>query len=81
MKNDWEIAMESISKITVFSNPNNESVTISGETDNMKCIGMGTDAAVFQSPYAPAFAFKKYAKEVLGRRAKETKQYKGELQR
>lgn len=63
MKNDWEIAMVSISKITVFSNPNNESVTISGETDNMKCIGMGTDAAVFQSPYAPAFAFKKYAKD------------------
>jgi hypothetical protein len=63
MKSDWDIAIDSISKITVFSNPNNEPVTISGDADDLKCIGVGTDAAVFQSLYAPAYAFKIYAKD------------------
>ena len=67
MENDWDIAIDSLSKITVFSNPNNEPVTISGDADDLKCIGMGTDAAVFQSLNAPAFAFKKYAKDKVAK--------------
>ena len=67
MEKDWEIVMESISKITVYSNPNNEPVTISGETDDLKCIGVGTDAAVFQSVYVPAYAFKKYANDKISK--------------
>ncbi|OZU90597.1 serine/threonine protein kinase [Virgibacillus indicus] len=63
MENEWDIVADSLSRITVFSNANNEPVTISGSADDLKCIGMGTDAAVFQSLNAPAFAFKKYAKE------------------
>lgn len=67
MENDWDIAIDSLSKITVFSNPNNEPVTISGDADDLKCIGMGTDAAVFQSLNAPAFAFKIYAKDKVAK--------------
>ena len=67
MENDWDIAMDSLSKITVFSNPNNEPVTISGGADDLKCIGVGTDAAVFQSLNAPDFAFKKYAKDKIAK--------------
>lgn len=63
MQNSWEKAIDSLSKITVLSNPNNEPVTIIGEADDLKCIGMGTDAAVFQSVNAPAFALKLYAKD------------------
>ena len=63
MENKWDIARDSLSKITVLSNPNNEPVTIYGDSDELKCIGVGTDAAVFQSLYAPAYAFKLYAKE------------------
>jgi len=63
MEDDWEIAIDSLSKITVFSNPNNEPVTIGGEAEDLKCVGTGTDAAVFQSLKAPDFAFKKYAKD------------------
>jgi len=63
MENDWDKAIGSLSKINVFSNPNNEPVTISGEADDLKCIGVGTDAAVFQSLSAPAYAFKLYAKD------------------
>ncbi|WP_164214432.1 serine/threonine protein kinase [Virgibacillus sp. YIM 98842] len=63
MENDWGIAMDALSKVTVFSNPNNGPVTIKGGTDDLKCVGAGTDAAVFQSLKAPEFAFKKYAKD------------------
>ncbi|WP_332646013.1 serine/threonine protein kinase [Lysinibacillus sp. 54212] len=63
MGNDWDIAISSLSKIKVFSNPNNEPVTIIGEADDLKCIGVGTDAAVFQSLSAPAYAFKLYAED------------------
>jgi len=63
MDNDWDKAIGSLSKIKVFSNPNNEPVTICGEANDLKCIGIGTDAAVFQSLSAPAYAFKIYAKD------------------
>ncbi|MEK4229322.1 serine/threonine protein kinase [Solibacillus sp. FSL H8-0538] len=67
MENDWEVALDSLSKITVFSNPNNEPVTISGDADDLKCIGMGTDAAVFQFLNAPAYAFKIFAKDKVAK--------------
>lgn len=63
MENDWDKAIGSLSKIKVFSNPNNEPVTICGEANDLKCIGVGTDAAVFQSLSVPAYAFKIYAKD------------------
>ncbi|MED4698860.1 serine/threonine protein kinase [Lysinibacillus capsici] len=63
MEYEWDKAIDSLSKINVFSNPNNEPVTISGEADDLKCIGVGTDAAVFQALFAPGYAFKVYAKD------------------
>lgn len=63
MGHDWEIAVESLSNITVISNPNNEPVTIKGELKNLKCIGVGTDAAVFQSSEVPVYAYKLYAED------------------
>ncbi|WP_068677777.1 serine/threonine protein kinase [Oceanobacillus sp. Castelsardo] len=63
MENNWDIVRDSLSKITVFSNTNNEPVTVSGHAADLKCIGVGTDAAVFQSIKDPEFAFKKYAKD------------------
>ncbi|MFJ8235817.1 serine/threonine protein kinase [Ureibacillus sp. NPDC094379] len=63
MNHNWDIAISSLSKITVLSNPNNEPVSIYGDVDDLKCIGMGTDAAVFQSQYAPTYAFKLYAED------------------
>lgn len=65
LENDWDKAIGSLSKIKVFSNPNNDPVTISGEANDLKCIGVGTDAAVFQFLSAPAYAFKIYAKDKL----------------
>lgn len=67
MESDWIKAIDSLSKIKVYSNPNNEPVTINGDADDIKCIGIGTDAAVFQSLSAPAYAFKLYAKDKINK--------------
>ena len=67
MEKDWDKAIDSLSKIKVISSPNNESVTMSGHADDLKCIGVGTDAAVFQSLSAPAYAFKLYAKDKVSK--------------
>ena len=75
MESDWDIAINSLAKITVVSNPNNEPVTISGDADDLKCIGVGTDAAVFRSFYAPDYAFKKYAKEKVAKVKAEANVY------
>lgn len=65
MENSWESAIHSLSQITISSNPNNEPVTIFGEADGLRCIGVGTDAAVFQFLYAPTYAFKIFAKDKI----------------
>jgi serine/threonine protein kinase len=67
VERNWEIAFDSLSNITVLSNPNNEPVTIIGDADELNCIGVGTDAAVFQFLNAPEYAFKKYAKDKVAK--------------
>lgn len=67
MENDWDKVFLTLSKIKVFSNANNLPVTISGDLDDLKCIGVGTDAAVFQSLSAPDYAFKLYAKDKVNK--------------
>ncbi len=49
MREDWIFADKHLSKISISSNPNNEPVSIHGYSDHLRCIGIGTDAAVFQS--------------------------------
>ncbi|SFB15913.1 hypothetical protein SAMN04488072_108126 [Lentibacillus halodurans] len=75
MKNDWDTILDTLSKITVISNSNNEPVTIKGHADDLKCIGVGTDAAVFQSLSVPAFAFKKYAEDRVAKAKVEANVY------
>ncbi|WP_335871727.1 serine/threonine protein kinase [Bacillus sp. 2205SS5-2] len=75
MRNKWEGATSSLSQIAVSSNLNNEPVTITGVLDDLKCIGVGTDAAVFQSLYAPEYAFKLFAKDKVMKIKAEEKVY------
>ncbi|MCA1062649.1 serine/threonine protein kinase (plasmid) [Cytobacillus spongiae] len=63
MRNKWESALPSLSKVIVYSTPDNEPVRMHGVDDSLRCIGVGTDAAVFQSIYVPEYAFKVYAEE------------------
>lgn len=76
MEKDLEKVIHSLSKMNVISNPNNEPVTINGGEEDLKCIGIGTDAAVFQSNYAPAYAFKLYAKDKTAKVEKEESVYR-----
>ncbi len=75
MKEDWIFADKDLSKISISSNPNNEPVSIHGSSDHLKCIGIGTDAAVFQSLENPAYAFKMYADDKIDKIQIEKKVY------
>ncbi|KGP70866.1 serine/threonine-protein kinase [Pontibacillus yanchengensis] len=67
MKNNWESAFPSLSQIMVYSNANNEPVSIHSVPEDMKCIGIGTDAAVFQSVDEPLYAYKLYASDKVSK--------------
>ncbi|WP_337019894.1 serine/threonine protein kinase [Oceanobacillus massiliensis] len=75
MQNEWQKASESLSNIIVLSNPNNQPVTIKGDSEGARCIGVGTDAAVFQSYCAPEYAFKIYAEDRLDKIKAEERVY------
>lgn len=65
MDNNWQDGIDKLSAIQVCSSPNNEPVIIQGDVSEFRCIGIGTDAAVFQSLDTPDFAFKVYDKEKI----------------
>ncbi|MGK7376876.1 serine/threonine protein kinase [Planococcus sp. 1R117A] len=76
MEHTWQVAADALSNITVTSNPDNEPVTIRGTSEDMRCIGVGTDAAVFQSLSAPGYAFKVYAETKMAKLEAEAEVYK-----
>lgn len=61
MSSQWTRAEEALSLIQVTGSEKNEPVLINGMTDGVRCIGVGTDAAVFTSDRAPGCAFKLYS--------------------
>jgi serine/threonine protein kinase len=76
MDNQWSKARELLTYIKISSNPNNQPVTIHGNVRELKCIGVGTDAAVFQYIHLPAYAFKLFADDKLDKIQMEAKVYK-----
>lgn len=75
MMKDWEKDISSLSNITVFSSPHNGPVVVKGDAPNLKCIGIGTDGAVFQSQSAPAYVYKLYAADKYDRAKSEAAVY------
>lgn len=75
MREEWIVADKHLSNISISSNPNNEPVSIVGDSDHLKCVGIGTDAAVFQSIEVPAYAFKMYANDKIEKIHIEKKVY------
>ncbi len=65
MEKEFEIVDKLLSHITISSNPNNQPVSIHGNVKELKCIGIGTDAAVFQYIHEPAYAYKLFADDKL----------------
>ncbi|MBH0229699.1 serine/threonine protein kinase [Halobacillus yeomjeoni] len=76
MKRGWEVAIPSLSQVTVHSSPNNGPVTIQGHPEGLRCIGVGTDAAVFQYLEAPLYAFKIFAEDKRSKVEIETNIYR-----
>lgn len=75
MDQSWQEIAKLLSAINVVAHPNNEPVTIEGITEGFRCIGVGTDAAVFQFLEAPEYAFKLYAEGKEGKLDAEAKVY------
>lgn len=57
----WQAEALALSSIKVTASSNNKPVVICGVAKGLRCIGVGTDAAVFQSESSPKYAFKVYA--------------------
>lgn len=75
MEQSWQEIAESLTAIKVVANPNNEPVSIVGFADGFRCIGVGTDAAVFQFLETPEYAFKVYAENKQDKLEAEAKVY------
>lgn len=75
MENEFAAFDKMLSEIRVTSNPNNKPVTIHGSSKELSCIGVGTDAAVFQCMSNPTYAIKLYAEGQTNKIQTEAKVY------
>ncbi|WP_411346929.1 serine/threonine protein kinase [Paenibacillus sp. WLX2291] len=64
-KEDWKTAKDALQQITVNGSEDNEPVVISGYAEGVRCIGIGTDAAVFTYDQAPGYAFKVFTPQAI----------------
>jgi hypothetical protein len=76
MAQNWEKADQALQSIEVIGNENNEPVTIVGFSEDLRCIGSGTDAAVFYHDDIPGYAFKLYSDKALEKKELEEEIYK-----
>jgi serine/threonine-protein kinase RIO1 len=70
---DWKLADEALKNIKVIGNENNQPVNIIGVAEGLKCIGIGTDAAVFHYHKTPNYVFKVYSSQAI--KKKEVEEY------
>jgi hypothetical protein len=75
MNADWTMADEPLRSIKVTGSERNEPVAISGYAEGLRCIGIGTDAAVFAYDRMPGYAFKVYSDLALGKKETEREVY------
>jgi hypothetical protein len=72
---DWTMADQPLRSIRVTGSERNEPVTISGYSEGVRCIGIGTDAAVFSYDQTPGYAFKVYSDLALEKKETERRVY------
>jgi hypothetical protein len=75
MNADWKKADEPLRSITVTGSERNEAVVISGFSEGLHCIGIGTDAAVFTYDHTPGYAYKVYSDLALEKKETERRVY------
>lgn len=73
---DWKQAEEALRSIEVVGHENNKPVSVIGFSEDLRCIGIGTDAAVFYSPDTPNYAYKVYSAQALEKKEVEEDIYK-----
>jgi len=61
MNPDWKAADAALRQVTVSGSERNEEVAVDGAPAGLRCIGIGTDAAVFAWDGAPGYAYKVYS--------------------
>ncbi|PRO66168.1 serine/threonine protein kinase [Alkalicoccus urumqiensis] len=59
----WQEIVQEASQLHIQAHPDNQPVTIRGAAEKLVCVGIGTDAAVFQHMEAPQYALKMYAED------------------
>ena len=72
---DWKQAEHALQQVEVKSSPKNGLVTIKNCPKGLRCIGVGTDAAVFQYERTPQYAFKVYSREAVHKKEIEENVY------
>ena len=75
MVEQWRQAEDIISQVTVYSTEDNDPVTIKTATQDVRCIGIGTDAAVFTLDTLPGYAFKVYSDMAIEKKDAEADVY------
>jgi len=75
-KEDWKQAENALSCMEVMKQGTNDPVTIEGDSNELHCIGIGTDAAVFVYEPLPNYAYKLYAAEALPKKEAEISVYR-----
>lgn len=72
---DWKLAEPALKRVEVTGSPKNGLVSIKGCPEGLRCIGIGTDGAVFQYDQTPQYAFKVYALEAVDKKEVEESVY------
>lgn len=72
---DWRLAEPALKQIEVRGSKKNELVSITAYSEGFRCIGIGTDAAVFLYERTPSYAFKVYSIEAANKKEVEESVY------
>ncbi|QJD85904.1 serine/threonine protein kinase [Cohnella herbarum] len=72
---DWKQSEHALSHIEVIGYDQNKPVSVNGGAEGLRCIGIGTDAAVFYYSGTPDFAYKVYSDKALEKKRTEAEIY------
>ncbi|OAS15781.1 serine/threonine protein kinase [Paenibacillus oryzisoli] len=62
---DWKQAEEALKDVEIVGYENNKPVSVIRHSEDLRCLGIGTDAAVFYCAYTPDYAYKVYSDKAL----------------
>ncbi|MDR6550149.1 serine/threonine protein kinase [Paenibacillus qinlingensis] len=75
MKPDWKQAEEALKDVEIVGYDTNKPVSVIRFSEELRCIGIGTDAAVFYHPNTPNYAYKVYSDKALEKKDVEAEIY------